>query len=225
MASEKRPNLLNRPNYTLSEAAHYLQVPTSTLRAWFAGQHGFERVIEPADPKRNILSFVNLVEVHVLVSIRREHQVPLQAARRAVEFVSKKLKVERPLAHQQFETNGIDLFVEQLGGLVNASRNGQRGMREILQPYLQRIDRDPKGIPVKLYPLTRGGETPSQPKSVVIDPRIAFGRPVLVGTGIPTAILAERFKAGESLKDLATDYGADEEKIQEAIRCELGLAA
>ncbi len=51
------------------------------------------------------------------------------------------------------------------------------------------------------------------------------GRPVLVGTGIPTAILAERYKAGESIDELALDYGCDRLQIEEAIRCELRLVA
>lgn len=63
------------------------------------------------------------------------------------------------------------------------------------------------------------------PKAVVIDPRISFGRPVLVGTGIPTFILAERYKAGESIDELADDYGCNRFQIEEAIRCELPLAA
>jgi uncharacterized protein (DUF433 family) len=37
--------------------------------------------------------------------------------------------------------------------------------------------------------------------------------------------VAERFKAGESLAELAADYGRDVTEIQEAIRCELDLAA
>lgn len=45
-----------------------------------------------------------------------------------------------------------------------------------------------------------------------------------VGSGIPTAVIAERYKAGESIQDLAADYGRAPEEIEEAIRCELRLA-
>jgi uncharacterized protein (DUF433 family) len=58
---------------------------------------------------------------------------------------------------------------------------------------------------------------------VVIDPRVQFGRPVLVGTGIPTEVIADRFKAGEALDDLARDYGRTPDEIQEAIRAEFQL--
>ena len=63
------------------------------------------------------------------------------------------------------------------------------------------------------------------PKVIAIDPYVAFGRPVVMGTGIPTAILAERYKAGESIEDLIYDYDLASQVIQEAIRCELALQA
>ena len=56
------------------------------------------------------------------------------------------------------------------------------------------------------------------------DPRIAFGRLVIAETGIPTIVLAQRLKAGESIQDLAYDYNCDRLKIEEAIRCELSAA-
>jgi uncharacterized protein (DUF433 family) len=59
---------------------------------------------------------------------------------------------------------------------------------------------------------------------VVIDPQVAFGKPVLVNTGIPTATVAERYKAGESVDDLAEDYDLKRAQIEEAIRCELKAA-
>lgn len=76
----------------------------------------------------------------------------------------------------------------------------------------------------RLYPFTRRGD-PNEPRRVVIDPRISFGRPVLAGTGIPTAMLAERYKAGESVDELVKDYGRDRLGIEEAIRCELAVEA
>jgi len=75
-----------------------------------------------------------------------------------------------------------------------------------------------------LYPFTRKRDA-NEPRVIVIDPRRSFGRPVLVGTGIPTAIVAERYKAGETVDQLADDYGRARLEIEEAIRCELFLEA
>ena len=93
-----------------------------------------------------------------------------------------------------------------------------------LQAHLRRIERDSAGIPVKLYPFTRKRD-PQEPKAVVIDPQVSFGRPVLAGTGIATSVIAERYKAGESMEELADDYGLKRLEIEEAIRCELPLEA
>ena len=81
------------------------------------------------------------------------------------------------------------------------------------------------GIPVRLYPFTRKRDFQEEPKAVVIDLQVCFGRPVLAGTGISTAVIAERYKAGESVDDLADEYGRQRFEIEEAIRCELTVEA
>lgn len=221
------------PAYTISEAAHYLGVPPSTLRSWFAGQRYvrdgqpkmFQPVIRPADSARLIISFSNLIEAYVLTSIRRKHRIPLPKVREGMSFLSKTFGTKRPLLEEQFATNGIDLFVDKLGKIINISRNGQIEMASLIREYLRRIERDPSGVPIRLFPVVRTTSPDQQPKAVVIDPAVAFGRPVLVGTGIPTAVLAEQFKAGDSPECLAREYGATPEVIIEAIRCELELKA
>jgi uncharacterized protein (DUF433 family) len=213
------------PAYTLAEAAHYLGAPKSTLRAWFAGQRGFRAVIRPADTKALGLSFSNLVEAYVLTAIRRRHNVALPTIRRSLEFLVRKLGAKRPLLEQQFATNGVELFVDHLGQIINISRDGQIEMAELIRAYLERIERDARGLPVKLYPFMRSQPPREQPRTVVIDPRVSFGRPVIAGTGIQTAVLAEQFKAGDPVPVLAKEYGADEEAVWDAIRCELDLEA
>jgi len=92
-------------------------------------------------------------------------------------------------------------------------------MREIIRDRLERVHRDPKGVPQKivLFP-ARPDKTGSA--DVVIDPRLSFGRPVLDRLGVRTAILAERFDAGDDIDVLAREYAAPPEAIQNAIRCE-----
>lgn len=211
--------------YSMGEAAHYLNLPPTTLRAWCLGQRGFRAVIRLDGKSLWALSFLNLVEAHVLAAIRREHNVPLPAVRKALKYVQDHLDLNRPLVQAAFETDGVSLFVERLGQLINASKEGQTAMREILQAHLKRIERDGKGLPIKLFLFTRRDGTGQAPSPIVVDPRISFGRPVLVGRSVPTAVLADRFKAGDSLRELAEDYEAPSEAIEEAIRCELDRQA
>ena len=76
---------------------------------------------------------------------------------------------------------------------------------------LHRVEHDETGAAVRLYPFTRKRDL-HEPKVVVIDPHISYGRPVLAGTGIPTAVLAERYKAGESMDELADEPELDSQE-------------
>ena len=219
------------PSYSIGETAHYLLVPQATVRSWAIGRPYptklGKRYFAPViglPRKSKSLSFINLIEVHVLDAIRREHAVPLDKVRSAVNYLRKEFGSEHPLAEEVFATDGLDLFIQKCGQLINVSRSGQLGMKSLLEAHLRRIDRDAKGIAVRLYPFTRK-RADEEPKAVVIDPYISFGRPVLAGTGIPTSAIAERYKAGESIGQLSEDYGRKFLEIEEAIRCELALEA
>ena len=220
------------PTYGITEAAHYLRVPTSTIRWWVTGRsyhvetgHQLSKpIIEPPSAESNLLSFINLIEIHVLDAIRRKHRIPLDKVRTALCYLKKEFQSKHPLADAEFETDGMNLFVQKYGQLINISEAGQLAIKELLQAHLRRIDRDTSGLPLRLYPFTRKRET-NEPKAVVIDPYVSFGRPVLKGTGIATSVIAERYKAGESMDELAKDYGRNRLEIEEAIRCELSLEA
>lgn len=212
-----------RATYRIPEAAHYLRLPKATLRAWVLGQPGFEPPIAIADPNARLLSFYNVVEAHVLAALRRHHKVPLQKVRAALRYLEKTFPAAHPLATHAFATDGLNLFVERYGELISASSKGQTALKQVLETYLSRIDYGEQGDPLRLFLFTRRA-TPEEPKVVMLDPRVSFGRPVLAGTGIPTAVIADRYKAGEAIHALAEDYGRAESEIEEAIRCELKAA-
>lgn len=221
------------PAYTISEAAHYLSVPATTIRYWSMGRDRYKPLIRvPAcvshGANPTLLSFLNLTELHVLAAIRREHGVKMPSVRVAIKYLAQhaegSLGKRHPLISQDLDTDGLDLFVEQYGQLVNISQAGQIAMRQIISEALRRIDRDPSGLPVKLCPFTRSS-TEDTPAMIVIDPRLSAGRPVIAGTGLATELIAERYKAGESIAVLAQDYGRENAEIEEAVRCELKAAA
>lgn len=222
-----RPDRREMPAYTIPDAAHYLNIPVSTIRYWCTGNRRYDGVISPAlvDHQPVLLSFYNLIELHLLGVIRREHSIQLPMVRTAIEYLEKKLNIKsHPLIRREMQTDGIHLFIEQLGALVNISLDGQQAMKTMMDAALKRIERDDSGLPMKLFPFTRNKLLDS-PTVVVIDPQFSGGRPVINGTGLATEIIAERFRAGESIEELARDYERKEEEIQEAIRCEQQIAA
>lgn len=214
------------PAYPLSEAARLVGVPLSTASAWTRGREypagGRPRkaqpVIETDDSEGRYLSFRNLVELHVLAAIRRQYGVSLQNTRKAVEFMRRRLRTEHPLASQRMLTDGRDLLVRHGSDLLNVSRGGQVEM-EIVQSFLDRIEFGRSGALLRLFPFTTT-EIENDPRAVVIDPRVQFGRPCLRDTGIPTEVIADRFLAGETIESIAADYEVEPRRVEEAIRYE-----
>lgn len=205
------------PAYPLPEAALYLRVPVSTLRHWVGGPQAIVPV--PARQGRRVLSFFDMTECHVLAAIRRVHDVPMQRVRRALKYVRGEMSVERPLLQQQFLTDGAALFVEHMGDLIDASAGGQAAFRAAIEASLRRIDRGADGLPIRLRPFVAGVRDGS-PDPVVIDPAVSFGRPVVKGSGVPTAVLASRVRAGEPATEIANDVGLSVDEVAFALACE-----
>jgi uncharacterized protein (DUF433 family) len=218
------------PAYTVKLASHYLRMPAATLRSWVQGRNYrtsagvvfASPIIQLPDAAIGLLSFYNLAEAHVLSALRREHEISMHAIKTALDFVKQKFGWERPLIQQRFEVSGAMMLVRQLeDDLVDAAGGGQRVLGYVKE-HLQRIEWEDK-LAARLYPFTRK-HFAHTPRMVLIDPRYSFGQPFLAKTRIPTAVVAERYKAGDSVKHLAGDYGCPQEAIEEAIRCELDIA-
>lgn len=206
------------PAYGIADAARFIDVPPATLRSWVAGRTtraqaggtAVEPVIAAADPHGRRLSFYNLVEAHVLRALRTRHDVPLKHVRPAISYAERELGIQRLLLSQEMQTAGGEIFLEHLGELVNLSKSGQLAVKELLAAHLQRVERDDRNIPIRLYPVVPGD---SDTRRVVIDPRVSFGRPTVAGSGILTSVLVQRINAGESIADLTADYGLTEAQI------------
>ncbi len=104
------------------------------------------------------------------------------------------------------------MFLEKYGEFVNLNRSGQIAIAKFLEEHLNRIELDDMNLPIRLYPF----ETDTN-KIIAIDPRIAFGRPIIASRGISTAAIVDRINAGESEKEVAKDYGLKMAEVEEAI--------
>jgi uncharacterized protein (DUF433 family) len=158
----------------------------------------------------------------MLSSMRAIYEVRIPKVRRALATLARHVQHKHPLVDQVFQTDRRDLFIEHLGDIVNLSKGGQVEIREMLQLHLERIERDPKGL-FKFYPFVME-RTQNEPRLILINPAVGFGKPVIAGTGISTAVVASRFNARESIGDLASEYGVKPRQIEEAIRWEQNTA-
>lgn len=211
--------------YGLSQAAHYLGLSETTLRQWVLGRPYEVRtgeefsppLIKLPDPDKPVLSFLNLVEAYVLASLRRKHRIKMRKIRLALSYLEDELGSEHPLATEQLESAGGSLFIKKYGQLIDLPESGQTAIKEVLRPYLQRIEHDATGLAERFYPVRKPADA-FAPKVVVIDPEISFGRPTIAGRGVSVVALVDRFRAGESMADLADDYDLTTQQIEEAIR-------
>ena len=56
---------------------------------------------------------------------------------------------------------------------------------------------------------------------IAVDPEVRFGKPVIEGTRVPVAIVVGAVAAGDTLEDVAHEYGISVEDVRAA----LGYAA
>ncbi len=200
--------------YSGPQAAHYAGVPYATVRSWI-GEYG---LISPPEPNR--LSFNNLAEAHVLKSMRTVHKLSLQGIRRALKELRRIRETDHPLLDETFETDGVSLCIHENEQVYNLNKSSQQEFREFVALYLHRIERDRQGKAVRLYPfVTR--DAAQDPKNISISPEVSFGRPVLTGTSVATAVIAGRFAARDSVTELAREYRVAESVLEDAIRWEM----
>jgi uncharacterized protein (DUF433 family) len=212
-------NPLDMPLYTYADASRYIGVPTSTLKAWAKGRprkgKQYDPLIKVGGDDLLPLSFHNLVELHILSALQRIHGIRTTNIRKALNNAKKHFNKPRVLLSEELFTFGQDMFIDELGEMVNLTKGNQIVLKDILKNYFRRVERDDSKIPVRFYPMIKGvgdNETP-----VSIDPRVSFGRPVVKGTGIRTKIIADRVDAGESIKNIADDYSINEDIITQVL--------
>jgi uncharacterized protein (DUF433 family) len=209
-------NVFELPAYGCNEAARYVGLPSHTLRHWISDA-GLIRT-----PAPNVLSWNNLAEAHVLKAMRKVHHLPMQGIRKALRELGNLRATQHPLLDESFETDGVNLCIREEDRIVNLSKHRQQEIKDFVAIYLHRIRRE-RGVATQLFPFIVA-DTADEPQSISISPKVSFGKPVLAGTGVSTSVIVGRFKARDSLSDLAREYEVSEAVLEDAVRWEFGRA-
>jgi uncharacterized protein (DUF433 family) len=157
---------------------------------------------------------LDLIEAHILLAIRRGYEIPLKRFRIAMDYLRETGGDLHFLAHREFLHDRRDLFLKWEDKLVSLSERGQLVDKEVIAEGLKQITYGDDGYAARFFP--RHDER--RQESIVLDPTINFGRPCLVRLGVGAEAIAARFVAGERIADLAQDYAATREEVEEAIR-------
>jgi uncharacterized protein (DUF433 family) len=217
---------LSRAIFTLREAAGYLDVPKSTIHAWARPATGEPLItVFPRRGAQATVPFIGFAEAYVLAAFRRAG-VPLQRIRPAVDALAQNIGLEHALASKRLYTDGAEVLYDyaaernedDLLELV-VVRTGQHQFPEVVRDYLKRITYGSDGWASRV-------RLPSyQRADVVVDPRVAFGLPLVVHGGARVEDLVDRFKAGDTLADIAFDFDVPPEEVEDVIRVATRTAA
>jgi uncharacterized protein (DUF433 family) len=176
----------------------------------------FEPILRRPSEEDSRLSFLNLIEAHILRALRTVHDVSLATIRYAIGTAEKDLGIPRLLFDPRLKTSARQLFLDRYTDVVELSPSQQLAMRSVLVQYLDRVEYDSHKLPFEFYPFERSPQNAGR-KVVLITPFVSFGRPIIHRTGISTRSIAQRLDAGEAVETLVDDYRLTEAEIEEAV--------
>jgi uncharacterized protein (DUF433 family) len=217
--------------YTLPDAAKLLRLPIPRLRTWVVGRTvpdksaGRKKVFPAGKVKAHgtardrHFSFYTLVELFTLAHLR-ELGVSLRVLRQARAELAEREGTAHPFALEGLLTDKKKLLFD-LGqeALLELGTNGQTSFGKVLEPFCIRLDFDvATRMACRYHPMGKN-------KSIVVDPARAFGRPIISGTNIATENLAALIRGGETVDDVASDFGLAPEIVSEVWSFENRAAA
>lgn len=216
-------SILGQGVYTPREAARLVgRTPQQVLR-WTRGSgtdeplwHAHYQFLEDSTE----ISFLDLVEVRVVASMRNAG-ISMQAIRFAMCLAQEKYGIERPLASQNFKTDGRSILmdaIEQDGEYVSLSPKfpGQKVFKDIVDQSLSDLEYE-EDLAARWRP--------AEYRAVVIDPKRFFGDPLLDEFGISTHTIYTEFNEFGDFPYLASIYEIPTYAIKQAVAFERSLSA
>jgi uncharacterized protein (DUF433 family) len=203
--------------FNLREASKYLGVRERTLNNWARGSGDADPVITAfaTDGRHVSVPFVGFAEAFALTALRQAG-VPMQRIRPAVNDLKAEIGIEHALASRNLSTDGVEVLYKYAGDDPDHTvvRTKQRQFRKAVEAYLKPIHYGDDGWADRLWlPVYRDTR-------VVVDPKKAFGHPLLQSGRARVEDIADRFAAGESIEDLAFDFRISPKEVEDVIRVE-----
>jgi uncharacterized protein (DUF433 family) len=218
--------------YTVGEAARLIRADVKTVNRWlrgyryptmYRGQVEAPPIFRTELPRiggKPAIGFQDLIELLFIEGFRKEG-VSLHTIRRAARMAAKRWNNDHPFCLKRFATDGRTIFATAAEGLdkdqVMELTRSQLGFKSFLSPYLKALDYSRFGVD-RWWPLGKD-------KSVFLDPRIAFGRPVVTAHNVPTESIWDAVNANESVGAVAKWFDLPVSTIQAAVDFEASRAA
>jgi uncharacterized protein (DUF433 family) len=216
----------SRGVYLVPDAARILRLPLSVLRLWVSGRSADHQRYYPAgaiftegDGADRHFGFHALIELFTIAQLRKR-SIPMTAVRQARAELMERFQTPHPFALKGLMTSGRTL-IRSLNDdiLLELGTRGQTAFSKVLEPFCASLDFDEaNSLASRYFPL--GREHP-----VVVDPRRAFGRPVIEGTNLTTETIMSLLRGGEAAEDIAESFRISPEAVLAAKAFEQQRAA
>jgi uncharacterized protein (DUF433 family) len=225
---------LSTPLYNEAFAARLSELTMGRVRRWLrgydytysAGQelrqgHMAPIVARAMTSAESYASFLDLVD---LLFVKRflDHGISLQRIRKALAE-AERLVGGHHFAQRSFFTDGRNIFLQvkdDADALLELLTNGQWVIAPLIKELAHQIDFDrPSGFAQRWYPLGPRG-------LVVLDPLISFGKPIIVGKGVSTAVVYDNYLAEKKrVRKVSKWMNLDIKEVEAAIAFEEKLKA
>ena len=214
--------------YTVPEAARLTRVPSQSIRRWIGG-YTYRRAgnVRESPPvwKSQIprtegtvgLGFLDLMEIRFVKAFRR-HGVPWSVIRLAANRACDVFMQDHPFSRQRFKTDGRSIFAEIIepeaeAKLLDLVRN-QYEFHKVVSPTLYAsLEFSSLDEAIRWYPMW-------PKRQIVVDPQRAFGRPIVVREGVPTAALAKAAEVEGSTEYAAKWFDVSVQSVRASIAFE-----
>lgn len=216
-------DIYTTPILTARDAARHLRMPESTLDGWLRPLDGRDALVHSVPPERRgwpRVPFVGVVEAHVLRELRAAG-IPMGEVRRIVEILRDDLGDPYALASRRIAAVGearpsggpeSRLFA-RLRDESLVDQCEQAAIREAVEAHLRYVTWDEAGRPLAL----RLAQYPDRAQ-VVIDPRFAFGAPVVATSRTPVEAVVDLWHAGESMDAVAEEFELSRDVVEDICR-------
>jgi uncharacterized protein (DUF433 family) len=201
------------PLYTVAEIARLLDMPARTLQRW-TKRDGLIHTLKPETPRSPSLPFIAVAEAQFYRQLRREG-LSLQAITAGMKVVRQKLG-DQMLMQGRLAHDGTNILMNlpdadaATGWTV--ARTMQGGIPGVIERCLQPIVWDKDEFPQKVRLTAYEGA------DIIIDPRFAFGQPIVAKNGVRADDIFEMFKAGDSMETVSAEFGVEPAVIEAIVR-------
>lgn len=195
-------------------------MPKLTIQRWARSQDAEHPLITcfPPHDREATVPFIGFAEAFVLSSFRRAG-VPQQRIRPAVEVLEREIGVDHALASKRLYTDGAQILFdyantrgEREATDLIAAHTQQGQFSGLVKDYLKRIHYGGDGWADSVQLPTYGRA------KVVVDPKVAFGLPLVVHGGARVEDLVDRFQAGDSVANIAADLNVPPDEVEGVFR-------